>query len=141
MINKPGVLGNLLEELGKAKINIIALTVMDSVEHGVLRVVAGSREKVRKLLAAANVTFNETEVLCVNLPNKAGAFADVARKLADAHINVSYAYCTAGAKGGRTTGILKVASVKKAIKVLNTSSKTTKKSAKKTLKRTAARKK
>ena len=141
LINKPGVLGNLLDEFGRAKINILALTVMDSVEHGVLRVVCGSREKVRKLLAAANVTFNDTEVLCVNLPNKAGAFADVARKLADAHINVSYAYCTAGAKGGRTTGILKVANIKKAIKVLNTSSKTTKKSAKKTLKPAASRKK
>ena len=141
MINKPGVLGNLLDDFGAAKLNILALTVMDSVEHGVLRVVCGSREKVRKLLAAKNVTFNETEVLCVNLPNKAGAFADVARKLADAHINVSYAYCTAGARGGRTTGILKVADVKKAIKVLKGNSKTTKKSSKKIIKRTTTRKK
>jgi hypothetical protein len=134
MVNKPGVLGNLLEELGKAKINILALTVMDSVEHGVLRVVGGSRDTIRKLLAAENATFNETEVLCVNLPNKAGAFADVARKLADAHVNVSYAYCTAGARGGRTTGILKVADVKKAIKVLKTK---TPKTVKKTVKRAA----
>ncbi|MBW8015273.1 MAG: hypothetical protein FVQ82_03735 [Planctomycetes bacterium] len=141
MINKPGVLGNLLDEFGRAKLNIIALTVMDSVEHGVLRIVCGSREKVRKLLAAENVTFNETEVLCVNLPNKVGAFADVARKLADAHINVSYAYCTAGARGGRTTGILKVADVKKAIKILKGNTKTTNKSAKKIVKRSAARKK
>ncbi|MCF7956168.1 MAG: hypothetical protein K9M75_10225 [Phycisphaerae bacterium] len=141
LINKPGVLGNLLDELGKAKINILALTVMDSVEHGVLRVVGGSAEKIRKLLAAENVTFNETEVLCVNLPNKVGAFADIARKLADAHINVAYAYCTAGARGGRTTGILKVASVNKAIKVLKGNTKTTKESAMKIVKRTASRKK
>ena len=56
--------------------------------------------------------------MCVNLPNKAGAFADVTQKLARSHINISYAYCTAGARGGRTTGILKVADVKKAMKVL-----------------------
>jgi len=140
LINKPGVLGNLLDRFTSAKINILALTVVDSVEHGVLRVVAGPREKVHKLLAAANVTFNETEVLCVNLPNKAGAFADVARKLADAHINVAYAYCTAGARGGRTTGILKVADVKKAMKVLKGHAKTPQKTAKKVVKR-AARKK
>lgn len=141
MVNKPGVLGNLLEALGRGKINIIALTVMDSVEHGVLRVVAGSRDKIRKLLAAENVTFNETEVLCINLPNKSGAFADVTRKLADAHINISYAYCTAGARGGRTTGILKVTNIKKAIKVLEGNAKTTNKTAKKVVKRLAARKK
>ena len=40
------------------------------------------------------------------------------RKLAAAHINISYAYCTAGARGGRTTGVLKVADVTKAMKVL-----------------------
>jgi len=44
--------------------------------------------------------------------------AAVAEKLAKSHINISYAYCTAGAKGGRTTGVLKVADVKKAMRVL-----------------------
>lgn len=137
MVNKPGVLANILEEFAKAKINILALTVMDSVEHGVLRVVGKSREKVRKLLQKLNVTFNETDVLCVNLPNKAGAFADVAQKLARNHINVSYAYCTAGARGGRTTGILKVADVKRAIKILQNP---VKKTTKKTIKRAPAKK-
>lgn len=138
MINKPGILANILEELAKAKINIIALTVMDSVEHGVLRVVGKSHEKVRKLLKKLNVTFNETDVLCVNLPNKAGAFADIAKKLAKTHINVSYAYCTAGARGGRTTGILKVADVKRAIKILQSPAK---KTTKKTIKRAPAKRK
>ena len=138
MINKPGILANILEELAKAKINIIELTVMDSVEHGVLRVVGKSHEKVRKLLKKLNVTFNETDVLCVNLPNKAGAFADIAKKLAKTHINVSYAYCTAGARGGRTTGILKVADVKRAIKILQSPAK---KTTKKTIKRAPAKRK
>ncbi|MHC4241583.1 MAG: hypothetical protein ACYSU4_04210, partial [Planctomycetota bacterium] len=39
-------------------------------------------------------------------------------KLAKNHINISYAYCTAGAKGGRTTGVLKVADVKKSMRIL-----------------------
>jgi len=62
--------------------------------------------------------YKETDVLCITLPNKSGALADVTEKLSDAHINISYAYCTAGARGGKTTGILKVADVSKAIKVL-----------------------
>ena len=118
MVNKPGVLAQVLDELAKAKINIIALTMMDSVEHGVMRVVGASRDKVRKAIDKLNMTYNETEVLCLNLPNKAGALAGVAHKLSEAHINISYAYCTAGARGGRTTGILKVTDIKKAMKVL-----------------------
>ncbi len=54
----------------------------------------------------------------MSLDNRAGALATVAEKLAKNHINISYAYCTAGAKGGRTTGVLKVADVKKAMKIL-----------------------
>jgi hypothetical protein len=118
MVNKPGVLAKVLSEFAVAKINIIALTMMDSVEHGVMRVVTGSRDKTRAVLSRLNMPSNETDVLCVQLSNKSGALADVTHKLAEAHINISYAYCTAGARGGRTTGILKVADVSKAMKVL-----------------------
>ncbi|MGA2071706.1 MAG: ACT domain-containing protein [Sedimentisphaerales bacterium] len=118
MVNKPGVLAHILGELAKAKINIIAMTVTDSVEHGVLRVVLDNTDLAEQILGKANLPVNKTEVLCVNLDNKAGALATVAEKLAVNHINISYAYCTAGAKGGRTTGVLKVADVKKAMKIL-----------------------
>jgi hypothetical protein len=118
LVNKPGILSGTLNALAKEKINIIAMTMMDSVEHGMLRVVTAKPVQTRKALQHLNVMVNETEVLCINLSNKAGALADVAGKLSQAHINISYAYCTAGARGGRTTGILKVADIKKAMKVL-----------------------
>jgi hypothetical protein len=118
MVNKPGVLAQVLTEIANARINLIAITMMDSVEHGVMRMVAQSPVKIRNVLKKLNMPFSETDVLCITLSNKAGALANVTQKLAEAHINISYAYCTAGAKGGKTTGILKVADVKKAIKVL-----------------------
>ena len=118
MVNKPGVLAQVLGEFAKAKINVIAMTMMDSVEHGVMRVVFASPKRAKEVLAKLNMPYNETEVLCVNLDNKSGALATVAEKLAKSHINISYAYCTAGAKGGRTTGVLKVANVQKAMRVL-----------------------
>jgi hypothetical protein len=118
MVNKPGVLSKILLALAAAKVNIVAMTMMDSMEHGVMRLVGTGSAKIRDVLNRLNLQFSETDVLCINLPNKAGAFADVTEKLSTAHINISYAYCTAGAKGGRTTGILKVADVKKAMKVL-----------------------
>ena len=118
MVNKPGVLALVLAEFANAKINISAITMMDSAEHGVMRVVFEDPEKARKVLTGLNMPYNETEVLCVNLANKSGALATVAEKLAKGHINISYAYCTAGAAGGRTTGVLKVSDVKKAMKLL-----------------------
>lgn len=118
MVNKPGVLAQVLGEFARAKINIIAMTMMDSVEHGVMRIVFASPKKAKDVLSKLNMPYNETEVLCVALTNKSGALAAVAEKLAKNHINISYAYCTAGAKGGRTTGVLKVANVRKAMKLL-----------------------
>lgn len=118
MVNKPGVLAQVLGEFARAKINIIAMTMTDSVEHGVMRVVFADPQQVKEVLSKLNMRYNETEVLCVNLDNRAGALASVAEKLAKNHINIAYAYCTAGAKGGRTTGVLKVADVKKTMKVL-----------------------
>ncbi|MFA5238735.1 MAG: ACT domain-containing protein [Phycisphaerae bacterium] len=118
MVNKPGVLAKVLGEFARAKINIVAMTMMDSVEHGVMRVIFETPAKAREVLAKLNMPCNETEVLCAELDNKPGALATVAEKLARNHINISYAYCTAGAKGGRTTGVLKVADVKKAMKIL-----------------------
>ena len=123
MVNKPGVLARVLSEFARAKINVIAMTMSDSVEHGVMRVIFAAPRKAKEVLSKLNMPYNETEVLCVNLTNKAGALASVAEKLAKKHINISYAYCTAGAKGGRTTGVLKVANVKSAIKVLKQSHK------------------
>jgi hypothetical protein len=121
MVNKPGVLAQILAEFARAKINITALTVMDSVEHGVLRIVCESADKMREVLNQINMQFNETEVLCITIDNRPGAFAAVTEKLARAHINIAYAYVTAGAKGGKTTAVIKVADVKKAMKVLGDS--------------------
>ncbi len=128
MVNKPGVLAQVLGEFARARINIMAITMMDSVEHGVMRIVFTAPDKAREVLSKLSMPYNETEVLCVTLDNKAGALAAVAEKLAKNHINIGYAYCTAGAKGGRTTGVLKVADVKKAMKVLQQNQKKNSKS-------------
>ena len=119
MVNKPGILAQVLNELAVEKINIVAMTMMDSAEHGVMRLVGSSQHKVRDVLNRLNLQFSETDVLCLNLPNKAGALADVTAKLAAAHINIAYAYVTAGTRGGRTSGILKIADMAKAMKVLS----------------------
>src|SRR6185503_18813598 len=118
LVNKPGVLAQVTSSLASAKVNLVAVTLVDSQEHGVLRMVAEKPAEARELLKKLNLPLTETDVLCVDLPNRAGALADVATLLGKEHININYAYVTSGAPGGRTTGVFKVADQQKAIHVL-----------------------
>src|SRR5215213_1993692 len=118
LVNKPGVLAQVTGALADAKANLVAVTLVDSQEHGVLRLVAEKAEQARSVLKKLNLPMTETEVICVDLPNRPGALADVATLLGKNHININYAYVTSGAPGGRTTGVFKVADQTKAIHVL-----------------------
>jgi hypothetical protein len=137
LVNKPGVLSQIFRELGKAKINITSIVMMDSVEHGVLRMMAEHPEAVRAIFRRLNVPVTETDVLAVTLANRPGAAADLCERLSSAHINIGYMYCTTGARGGKTTVVIKVPDIKKAIKVLE-ASKTTRRDMKIKLRRPAA---
>jgi hypothetical protein len=118
LMNKPGVLAQVSRQLAQAKINVIAMTMTDSSEHGVLRLVVADPNHFRTAIAPLNLPMTETEVLVVEMANKPGALAEVCGRLATAHINIGYAYCTTGASGGKTNGVFKVADTSKAIKVL-----------------------
>ena len=118
LASKPVVLASVCQELAQAKINVRAMSMMDSVEHGVLRLVPADADKARKVLAKIGMTVQETQVLCLTLANRPGAMADILIRLASAHVNLSYAYVTGGAAGGKTLSVLKVDNLKKAQKAL-----------------------
>ena len=118
LVNKPGVLARVCQQLATARVNILGLSMMDSTEHGVLRFVAEDPADARAALAALDVPITETTVLIVNLPHRQGALADVVERLAASHINVNYAYITTGAAGGKTLGIFRVSDLTKAMRVL-----------------------
>ncbi len=122
LINKPGVLAQVARALAEQKVNIVAMTLVDSQEHGVLRLVADNAAHAQTALGALGLPMTQTQVLCLELSNRPGALAEVAGLLGKNHININYAYCTSGAGGGRTTGIFKVADPKKAQHVLQGSS-------------------
>jgi hypothetical protein len=118
LVNKPGVLSQIFRELAKAKVNVEAVAMMDSMEHGVLRFTVDEPAGARGALQRLNIPFTEAEVLEVTLPNRPGAVADVCERLAGAHISVGYLYCTSGKIVGKTDVVLKVPDIKKAMKVL-----------------------
>lgn len=139
LVNKPGVLTQVFAELGKAKVNVVALAMMDSMEHGVLRMVVNNPKVARPVFAKLNYQVAESEVLAVSLPNKPGVAADLCEKLAAKKIVIAYMYCSSAARGGKTTVYIKVPDVKKAAKVLDAPGKGTRRDMKVKLRRPAAR--
>jgi hypothetical protein len=61
LVNKPGILSRVCQALADKKINVVALTLMDSVEHGVFRLVAEDTAKARSVLKSLNLPTTETE--------------------------------------------------------------------------------
>ena len=119
LVNKPGVMDAVTRALAEAKVNLFALSLTDSGEHGALRVVCDDAEKAREVLRETHDRWTETDILVVPIGNTPGAFEAVTRKLAEAGININYAYCTAAEDGGGTsTAIFKVAEIDKAQAVL-----------------------
>ena len=116
--NKPGRLANVLLALAREKVNITAMTVMDSHEHSVLRFVTEDNPRSVQVLRSLGTPYTETDVVLVELRNQPGALAHVCEILAAEHVNIHYAYCSAGGRNGRTYGIFKVSNTEKALRVL-----------------------
>lgn len=116
--NKPGRLAQVLAELADAKVNLVALSVMDRHEHGVLRIVPEDEADAVKILQDINVHFTESDVLAIELRNQPGALAHVCAVLASGHISIDYAYCSSGGRNGRVFGIFKVSNIDKAQRIL-----------------------
>ena len=114
--NKPGVLARLCKSFSDQKINILALSVSDTVDHAVVRVVTNDPGKASHMLESTGVLVVETEVLALNLPDAPGQLATLATKLSKAKVNIEYAYGSTQSAGG--TLILRVSDIKKAQKVL-----------------------
>ena len=117
--NKPGRLAHVLSVLAQEKVNITAMTVMDSHEHSALRMVTTDPAKTVQVLRGMGMRFAEADVLCVELRHQIGALANVCNLLGTAHINIEYCYCSAGGKNGKTIGVFKVSNTDKAARMLN----------------------
>jgi hypothetical protein len=116
--NKPGRLANVLRALERQKINVTGMTVMDSHEHSVLRLVTDDLARTLAVLKELGTPHTEADVLLTELRNQPGALAHVCEQLAAEHINIDYCYCSAGGRNGKTYGIFKVSNLEKAQRVL-----------------------
>src|SRR3954471_3471292 len=119
--NKPGRLAKICSALAHEKINIRALSVMDTADRSVLRVVTDDTEPTKRVLTSLGTEFEVSEVLSVQMDNRPGALARVLERLAEEHINIEYAYVSVSPEPGRSLGIFHTSNPKKALQILNES--------------------
>jgi hypothetical protein len=117
--NRPGTLARVCDALGQQKINIHAISTSDTVDHIVIRMVVSDTQRALHLFEERGALVVEDDVLVIEGSNKPGSLARIAHKLAEARINIEYAYCATPPEAKKGLLILRVKDSKKALKVLN----------------------
>lgn len=118
LANKPGTLAEVCEVLSEDGINIFGMTISDTTDHAVVRMVVSNPEKALYLLEERGVLVVENSVLLTENVNKPGAFGEIARKLAKGKINIEYAYLATSPGSKKGLAVLRVSDTKKAMKLL-----------------------
>ncbi|MGN0698995.1 MAG: hypothetical protein ACI4JV_09630 [Ruminiclostridium sp.] len=116
--NKTGRLAGIMEVLNKAGIDIRAMTIADTADFGILRMIVDDTDKAIGALKADGCTAAVTKVIAFTIPDVSGALYSVMGKIHDCGINVEYMYSVMGKVAGRADIVIRVEDVEKASKVL-----------------------
>jgi hypothetical protein len=113
--NKIGHLRTVTEELSRAGLNIRAISLADSEDFGILRMVVEDPDKAYSVLRAANHTAKETEVIAVEVPDKPGGLSDILKTFEDCGVNIEYMYSVLEKKSENAVMIFRVEEIDEVI--------------------------
>lgn len=114
--NKSGRLNEVSKILGDSGINMLAFSVADTSEFGILRLIVSDPEKACSVLRDNQFSVNLTDVVCLNCPNEPGALAKALQILSDNQISIAYLY--AYSVGESANVVLKPDQLDECIRVL-----------------------
>lgn len=117
-LNKPGILANICGSLTDEKINISGISVVDHVDHALIRMVVSDTTKALHLLGEAGLPVMEDKVIRLPLSEGPGSLERVANIISEIDVNIHYAYATEAPGGGRSNLIIKTSNDDKAIIIL-----------------------
>ncbi|MDR3358994.1 MAG: ACT domain-containing protein [Desulfovibrio sp.] len=106
--NKPGHLLEITETLGGAGIDLRALSIGDTAEFGVLRLIVSEADRALAVLREAGFAVSLTQVLAVSLADTPGSLSKILRVIAGAGINVEYLYAFVTRKSGSAYVVFRV---------------------------------
>ena len=116
--NKPGRLAEITEVLAGAGIDIRAISVADTSDFGILRVIVDKPQEAVKALKEHGMTVSLTNVIAVGIDDEPGAFSKAVRLLADEGFDMEYMYAFISRDEGRACVILRVEDNTGAVKAL-----------------------
>ncbi len=90
--NKSGRLAEVAAVLAGGGVNIRALSLADTTDFGILRLIVNDTEKAKSILKTNGFTVGKTEVIAVEVPDKPGGLANILRIIHAQEINVEYMY-------------------------------------------------
>ncbi len=113
--NKIGSLYETMDVLSKADIRIIAATVADTTEFGILRLITTDNDRAHELLRAAQKNTNKSEVIALACDSLAGSFYEELKKFYAEGVVIEYMYCFS--IGEKAVMIMRVSDTQKALEV------------------------
>lgn len=116
--DKPGSLSAVTTLLGRHGVNIYALSLAEGVGHGYVRMVVDRPDEALRVLKDAEELTIVRDVILVELGSRTGALGWMTGKLAEAGINLEYAYCAGGPSMDKGVIVIRVNDTAKALKVL-----------------------
>lgn len=116
--NKSGRLAEVTRTLAQAQVNIRALSLAETIDYGVLRLIVDQPRSAREALAQAGFTVTETQVIAVEVPDRPGGLAELVELLTRQGLNVEYCYAFVSKRGDNAVVILRVDQAEQAIQVL-----------------------
>jgi len=119
--NKSGRLAQVTQILAKNNINIRALSLADTADFGILRIIVNDAEKASGILKSEGYTLGETDVVAVEVPDKPGGLAGILEPLREAGLDVEYMYAFVQRSGENAIMILRFEDPDKAIEVFRKS--------------------
>jgi len=116
--NRPGHLGALCKVLADSKINLNTLSLADSGEFGLLRLITSEPERARQVLQTGGYAHALTEVMALEVPNHPGGLAQVLSVIDRQQIGVEYMYAFAAGCSGSAVMIFRFSDMDKALQAL-----------------------
>jgi hypothetical protein len=116
--NKSGRLATVTRILGENGINIRALSLADTTDFGILRLIVDNPDQAWQVLKANDFTVSGTEVIAVQMSDQPGGLALVLQTLEDIRINIEYMYAFVGRSGADAVVVFRVEAIDRAIELL-----------------------
>jgi len=106
--NKSGRLAEVTHALAKAAVNIRALSLAETIDYGVLRLIVDRPQEAKTALAEAGFTVTETEVVAAEMPDKPGALAEIVDMVTARGLNIEYCYAFMAKRGDNAVVIFRI---------------------------------